>query len=69
MRRSNEKGEPFPDDEETLTWRLKAYMDEAVFPMDRYIRLDCRRSVAEVSQEIIGTIGRLFAAGGRADAG
>ncbi len=52
MRRSREKGEPFPDDEDTLAWRLKQYKDESLFPSARYVRLDGRRSVTEISEEI-----------------
>lgn len=68
MRRSREKKEPFPDDEETLAWRLQAYIDETVFPADRYIRLDCRRSVEVVSEDIIGTVAALLREGDRTDA-
>ncbi|MBK1646833.1 hypothetical protein CKO25_19785 [Thiocapsa imhoffii] len=53
LRRSKEKGEPFPDDEETLAWRLKGYMDDSMFPPDRYIRMDCREDVSKISGEII----------------
>ena len=69
MRRSREKGEPFPDDEETLAWRLQAYMDDSVFPPDRYIRLVCRRSVSAVSEDIVGKVAEILERGGRADAG
>ena len=57
LRRSKEKGEPFPDDEETLTWRLEAYLDDLLFPPDRYLRLDGRRAVSELTEEIIRTVG------------
>ena len=56
MRRSREKGEPFPDDEATLAWRLQGYMDDSLFPPDRYLRLDGRRGVGEISDEIIDKV-------------
>ena len=68
MRRSEEKSEPFPDDEETLAWRLAAYRDESVFPADRYIRLDGRSSVDSISEEIIAKVAALLGKGGRANA-
>lgn len=68
MRRSKEKGEPFPDDEETLTWRLAGYMDESVFSSDQYIRLDGLRSVEAILKEIIGKVAVRLGQGGRADA-
>lgn len=40
MRRSRLKGEPFPDDEATLSWRLGCYLDETLFPIDRFVKLD-----------------------------
>ena len=68
MRRSKEKSEPFPDDEETLAWRLAAYRDESVFSADRYIRLDGRRSVESISEEIIAKVADLLGKGERANA-
>lgn len=68
VRRSQEKDEPYPDDEETLAWRLEAYMDESTFPTDRYIWLDCSRSVEVVYEEIVRKVGALLERGGRANA-
>lgn len=67
IKRSQEKGDPFPDDEETLKWRLEAYMDASVFPLDRYKRLDCRRSVAEISETIFSIVSRQIDKGGHGD--
>lgn len=52
IKRSIEKNEPFPDDEETLRWRLQSYMDEALFPSNRYIRIDCQQDIDSVSSQI-----------------
>lgn len=68
MRRSREKGEPFPDDEETLEWRLQAYLDEDVFPSNRYIQLDCRQSMEAVSVQITDKIYALLKKEGRTGA-
>lgn len=56
MLRSWQKGEPFPDDEATLAWRLRGYMDESVFSQNRYTQLDCRRSRTDIAEEIIGIV-------------
>ena len=69
MRRSKEKGEPFPDDEDTLTWRLEAYMDDSLFSPEQYVRLDGRRAVSEISEEIIGRIGEGLGKNARIDGG
>jgi len=52
LQRSIEKNEPFPDDEETLRWRLKSYMDEVLFPSELYIRIDCQQDIDSVSSQI-----------------
>ena len=56
LRRSKQKNEPFPDDEATLSWRLEAYLDNFLFPTARYVRLDGRRSMSELSEEIIDRV-------------
>lgn len=68
LRRSREKGEPFPDDEPTLAWRLAAYMDETLFPDSRYMRLDCSLSVDTVAAKIVARVASLSTMAGRADA-
>jgi thymidylate kinase len=68
LQRSQEKGEPFPDDEQTLAWRLESYMDESVFPAEDYIRLDCRLPVETVAAEIAAMVSSLPAVAGHADA-
>jgi len=50
--RSKLKREPFPDTPETLSYRLKIYLDEAIFPLSRYCKIDCQKSVGEVQAEI-----------------
>lgn len=52
LRRSQLKSEPFPDDEQTLKWRLSAYLDEKNFPLDSYFRLDCMKPAEIVAAEI-----------------
>lgn len=52
LRRSLAKSEPFPDDQDALTWRLASYMDERTFSVDRYIRLDCCRPSSEIAMTI-----------------
>ena len=51
--RSLLKNEPFPDSEETLSFRLKHYMDESLFPQSIYTRVDCQNSIKEIHQQII----------------
>ena len=69
LRRSKEKGEPFPDDEDTLTWRLKAYLDNSLFPCDRYVRLDGRRVVSELTEAIISKVGERLGTSAHIDGG
>lgn len=69
LRRSKEKGEPFPDDEDTLTWRLEAYLDNSLYPPDRYVRLDGRRAVSELTEAIISTVGERLGKSARIDGG
>ena len=52
LQRSIEKNEPFPDDEETLQWRLTSYMDEKLFPSDCYIRIDCQQDIDTISSQV-----------------
>ena len=50
--RSKIKGEPFPDSPETLSIRLKIYMDESIFPADKYYKIDCQQSIESIQIEI-----------------
>jgi len=50
--RSKMKGEPFPDSSETLSFRLKNYLDESIFPSDKYHKIDCQRSIESIQLEI-----------------
>lgn len=61
LRRSRGKGDLFADDQKTLNWRLDAYLDNSLFPPNRYVRLDGRRTVSELTAEIVVKVGaRLF---------
>ena len=52
--RSKMKGEPFPDTPETLAFRLKTYLDESIFPSDKYHKIDCQKSIESIQTEISG---------------
>jgi len=56
--RSLEKGEPFPDDRDTLEWRLNAYMDETTFASEKYIKIDGQISVEEIAEFVSSKIAR-----------
>ena len=51
--RSKMKGEPFPDTPETLAFRLKAYLDESIFPSDKYHKIDCQKPIESINSEIV----------------
>ena len=53
IKRGKMKNEPFPDDKETLEWRLKAYLNSDLFPDRLYLKLDCRQPIQDVSDAII----------------
>ena len=50
--RSKMKNDPFPDSPETLTYRLKMYMDESIFPSEQYHKIDCQQPVYKIQEEI-----------------
>lgn len=50
--RSALKNEPFPDTEETLTYRLTKYLDSHLFPNEKYMKIECTRPINEISAEI-----------------
>jgi len=52
--RSKIKGEPFPDTPETLKFRLKTYLDESIFPSNKYHKIDCQKSIESIQTEIAG---------------
>ena len=58
--RSLQKGEPFPDDYETLNWRLTQYLDEQIFPQVEYARIDGRLNVVDISNKINNKIRSYF---------
>ena len=49
VKRSLDKGEPFPDSHEVLSWRLNSYMDESLFPPKTYFRVDGRAAREEIT--------------------
>ena len=51
--RSAQKSEPFPDDEETLLYRLDSYLDEEKFSSEKYMKLDGTLPINDMSQLII----------------
>jgi len=52
LERSIDKGEPFPDDKDTLEWRLNSYMNEDVFLNSDCIRFDGRLSIEVIANKI-----------------
>ena len=52
IKRSLKKGEPFPDKEEVLQWRLGFYMDEFLFPSDIYFKIDGREEISKVTNKL-----------------
>ena len=52
--RSKMKNEPYPDSPETLSFRLKAYLDESIFSSDKYHKIDCQQSMENIQAEIRG---------------
>jgi len=52
LARSRKKGEPFPDTPETLNFRLKAYLDENIYPSDQYHKINCQQPIEDVQLEI-----------------
>ncbi len=52
LSRSNDKEEPFPDDKETLSWRLSLYLDKEIFPRHDCISFDGRLCVNKIANEI-----------------
>ena len=56
--RSQEKGEPFPDSKEILSWRLESYFDESIFPSNTYTKVDGRLSVEEIAEKIYKKVDR-----------
>ena len=56
LKRSIDKGEPFPDSKAVLEWRLGAYMDTATFPLENYIRVDGQESIEKISETIYSKV-------------
>jgi len=60
LARSKAKDEPFPDTPETLSFRLKAYLDESAFSSNKYHKIDCQKSVSDIQVEIRGKLKELL---------
>ena len=56
LARSKTKGELFPDTPETLNFRLKAYLDENIYPSDQYHKINCQQPIEDVQLEIRGKL-------------
>jgi thymidylate kinase len=50
--RSKIKGEPFPDTPDTLKFRLQSYLDESMFPSDKYYKINCQKSIDNIQEDI-----------------
>jgi dTMP kinase len=57
--RSTLKNEPFPDTKETLEFRLANYLDESLFPSDRYKKIQCEESIDNIHQLIVKEIAEI----------
>ena len=53
LHRSIEKCEPFPDTSDTLNFRLSAYLDESIFPLSKYHKINCQQPIEHVQLQII----------------
>lgn len=62
--RSRLKNEPFPDDEETLTFRYAKYHELAEFNHPGVVRLDGTTPLREVSGRMLAAVGTLAGIGG-----
>lgn len=65
LRRSRLKGEPYPDDEATLSWRLASYLDESLFPSSRFVKLDGTQPIKELAAAIQAKVGARLGVKGR----
>jgi len=52
IKRSIEKSDPFPDDQDTLVWRLESYVDPNIFPEHEYIRVNGQSDISRISDDI-----------------
>jgi thymidylate kinase len=60
LNRQRQKLEPFPDDRETLSWRLEQYADELLFPSTGFVRVDCGDAIDSVERTVWQHILRLL---------
>ena len=56
VKRSLDKGEPFPDSRKILSWRLKSYMDESLFPPKTYFRVDGRADKEKITNTLYSKV-------------
>lgn len=54
--RSKLKNEPFPDSPEVLEFRLKNYLDDALFPDKTYQKINCEEDIDTIHQLILTSI-------------
>lgn len=52
VERSLFKNEPFPDDIQTLQWRLSSYLDENQFPSNQFKKIECSDDIEAVNKKI-----------------
>jgi len=52
IERSLLKSEPFPDDPDTLKWRLSSYLDENKFPPSKFKKIECSNDIKTVNKKI-----------------
>jgi dTMP kinase len=60
LARSKLKKEPFPDTPETLAFRLREYLNDSIFPSQRYHKIDCQISIESTNKEILEKLKELF---------
>ena len=60
LARSKLKEEPFPDSPETLAFRLRMYLNESIFPPQRYHKIDCQTSIESIKREILEKLKVIF---------
>ena len=60
LERSIAKNEPFPDNKETLEWRLENYLNEVIFPAQIYNRIDGREDVNKIAKQVLSTVNSNF---------
>ena len=60
LKRSKIKKEPYPDTPETLSFRLNEYLNDSIFPPDRYYKINTQIPIEEVTTKIVKKLKRFF---------